>query len=162
MVPLEPVGYQAVIAVPVGRLAIAIGAGGVRAVDFVDDRVALKSGGDALSREVVRQLRAYFDDPGWVFTLPLCAVGTMYRRRVWAALCRIPAGQTRSYGQLAAELDSAPRAVGGACRSNPLPVIVPCHRVVAAGGIGGFAGRTQGPEIARKRWLLAHEAGLVA
>jgi methylated-DNA-[protein]-cysteine S-methyltransferase len=153
--------YRAVIQTPVGRLGIVTGAGRVRAIDFVADVLALKVGRDDLTREVVRQLRAYFEDPAWVFTLPLCVQGTAHRRRVWDALRRIPSGQTRRYGQLAAGLGSSARAVGGACRANPLPVIIPCHRVVAASGIGGFGGHTEGPEVARKRWLLAHEAAHV-
>lgn len=104
-----------------------------------------------------RQLRAYFEDPGTPFDLPLADAGTAFQRRVWAAMMRIPPGQTRTYGELAAELGTSARAVGGACRANPCPIVVPCHRVVGKDGLGGFAGDRSGRKLAVKRWLLAHE-----
>ncbi len=85
------------------------------------------------------------------------AQGTPFQRRVWRALQDIPPGQTRSYGELAARLGSGARAVGNACRRNPVPLIVPCHRVVGAHGPGGFSGQTGGAALQRKLWLLAHE-----
>jgi len=89
--------------------------------------------------------------------------GTQFQQRVWQALLDIPVGKVLTYGQLATKLHSGPRAVANACRHNPLPVIVPCHRVVSAAGIGGYAGDTetiQNSEInfmAIKKWLLVHE-----
>jgi methylated-DNA-[protein]-cysteine S-methyltransferase len=84
--------------------------------------------------------------------------GTPFQRRVWHALRRIPSGCTRSYGELARELGSSARAVGGACRRNPIPIVVPCHRVIAAGGgAGGFMGQRSGDALAIKTWLLDHE-----
>jgi methylated-DNA-[protein]-cysteine S-methyltransferase len=106
---------------------------------------------------VIRQLADYFADGHESFDLPLALTGTEFQRRVWALLRAIPVGQTRTYGALARELGSAPRAVGQACRANPLPIVVPCHRVVAAQGLGGFAGDTRGRKLAVKRWLLRHE-----
>ncbi|MFQ5488741.1 MAG: methylated-DNA--[protein]-cysteine S-methyltransferase, partial [Gammaproteobacteria bacterium] len=99
----------------------------------------------------------YFDDPRQGFSLPLALAGTSFQRRVWQALCAIPPAETRSYGQLARELGSAPRALGGACRVNPVPIIVPCHRVLAANGLGGYGGASEGVRVALKRWLLEHE-----
>lgn len=104
-----------------------------------------------------RQIEAYFRDGGAGFDLPLLLRGTPFQLRVWAALRAIPAGCTRTYGDLARELGSSARAVGGACRANPCPIVVPCHRVVAVNGLGGFAGDTRGRRVAVKRWLLAHE-----
>lgn len=108
------------------------------------------------------QIQAYLDDPRFAFDLPLQLRGTHHRLQVWEAMCRIPAGKTRTYGELAKELGSSARAVGGACGANPLPIVVPCHRVIAAGGaIGGFMGaREEGFELAIKRWLLGHEGAL--
>jgi len=108
------------------------------------------------------QIQAYLEDPRYEFDLPLRLAGTRHRLAVWEAMQRIPAGNTRSYGELARELGSSPRAVGGACGANPLPLVVPCHRVIAAGGaIGGFMGeRGEGFELAIKRWLLEHEGAL--
>jgi methylated-DNA-[protein]-cysteine S-methyltransferase len=105
------------------------------------------------------QIQAYLEDPRYVFELPVRMSGTHHRLQVWEAMCRIPVGKTRTYGELAKELGSSPRAVGGACGANPLPIVVPCHRVIAAGGdIGGFMGRrAEGFERSIKRWLLEHE-----
>src|SRR5260221_13104792 len=108
------------------------------------------------------QIQAYLDDPAYRFDLPLKFGGTRHRVSVWEAMQRIPAGKTRSYGELAKELGSSARAVGGACGANPIPLVIPCHRVIAAGGdIGGFMGaRAQGFERTIKRWLLEHEGAL--
>lgn len=113
---------------------------------------------ELLAKEAVRQLRAYLDDPRFVFSLPLRPQGTAFQRRVWAGIAAIPAGVTRSYGELATTLQSGPRAVGNACGANPYPLVVPCHRVVAANhGLGGFARQRGGFLLDVKRWLLAHE-----
>jgi methylated-DNA-[protein]-cysteine S-methyltransferase len=108
----------------------------------------------ALLRRARTQLLAYFDGALTDFELPLAPFGTGFQCRVWQALRRIPYGETRSYGALAAELGSAPRAVGQANAANPIPIIIPCHRVVAGSGIGGYSG---GDGLATKRALLALE-----
>lgn len=111
-----------------------------------------------LLREACRQLQAYFDGERPAFDLPLQPHGTAFQQRVWAALRDIPAGETRSYGGIAQLLGSSARAVGQANGANPLPVLIPCHRVVAAGGaLGGYSGAL-GTET--KRFLLDHEARL--
>ena len=87
------------------------------------------------------QLEEYFDGKRQGFDLPLAPHGTPFQRKVWAELEKIPFGRTKSYGELAAILGTAPRALGGACGRNPIPVIIPCHRVLAAhGGLGGYSG----------------------
>lgn len=113
--------------------------------------------GEAPPEAVTRQLAQYFANGHGGIDLPFTPVGTEFQRRVWALMRAIPPGQTRTYGSIARELGSAPRAVGQACRANPLPIVVPCHRVVAARGLGGFAGDTSGRRLAVKRWLLRHE-----
>jgi len=111
-----------------------------------------------LAKEAVRQLRAYLKDPRFVFSLPLAPAGTAFQRKVWQGIAAIAVGETRSYGALAQALGSGPRAVGNACGANPYPLVVPCHRVVAANrGLGGFARRRGGFLLDVKRWLLAHE-----
>jgi methylated-DNA-[protein]-cysteine S-methyltransferase len=108
--------------------------------------------------QVAGWLQAYFagrNEP--VEPLSLSVAGTVFQRRVWQALEAIPYGQTRTYGEIASELGSSARAVGGACRANPMPILVPCHRVVAADGLGGYAGRTNGAWFAIKAQLLRHE-----
>jgi methylated-DNA-[protein]-cysteine S-methyltransferase len=113
-----------------------------------------------LSRTVAdlqRQIERYLENPRQPIRWETSPCGTDFQKRVWRALSRIPSGEVRTYGELARELVSGPRAVAGACRANPWPLIVPCHRIVAANGEGGYCGQTQGPYLAIKRWLLAHE-----
>ncbi|MGE5475297.1 MAG: methylated-DNA--[protein]-cysteine S-methyltransferase [Bacteroidales bacterium] len=101
------------------------------------------------------QLDAYFEGKLKAFDLPLSPMGTPFQRKVWEALARIPFGATRSYGELAAELGTAPRSLGTACGRNPLPILIPCHRVLAAnGGLGGYSGMDG---VDTKRTLLRLE-----
>ncbi|MDO9501564.1 methylated-DNA--[protein]-cysteine S-methyltransferase [Falsiroseomonas sp.] len=105
-----------------------------------------------LLRDAVSQLQDYFDGQRTGFDLPLAPFGSAFQQRVWAALCDIPAGETRSYGDLARLLGSSARAIGQANGSNPIPILIPCHRVVASGGrLGGYSG---GDGPATKRMLL--------
>lgn len=149
--------FAAVIAAPFGHLGLAMERGCLTRVEFLARSVALQEPADPDMARVAEQLGAYFDGRRAVFSLPLRPLGSPFQQRVWAALAAIPCGTTTTYGALARRLGTSARAVGGACRANPVPVVVPCHRVVAASGIGGFAGHTEGPELDRKRWLLAHE-----
>ncbi len=141
---------------PVGPLTIT-------ATDEVITQVDFGAGGGArpnagVLAEAARQLTEYFAGERREFALPLAPSGTPFRLRVWAAMQAIPYGQTRSYGDLARALDSAPRAIGGACGANPIPLVIPCHRVVGAGGaLGGFSG---GAGCDTKRQLLALERAL--
>jgi len=107
--------------------------------------------------EIQIQLSRYFADPHHDFDFRLAMRGTVFFRRVWQRLLDIPVGRVMTYGQLAAGLATSPRAVASACRANPYPVIVPCHRVVAKSGLGGYCGQIHGPMLAIKRWLLKHE-----
>ena len=108
----------------------------------------------AVLREAVRQIDEYLDGARVAFALPLDPAGTPYRQRVWRLLSRIPFGETRSYGAVAAMAGGCARAVGQAMRSNPIPLLIPCHRVVGATGLGGYSG---GDGIEHKRYLLQHE-----
>ena len=105
---------------------------------------------------ITDQIAAYLDNPHMQWQTIAFPRGTAFQQRVWQAMREIPVGETRSYAQLAAAVQSGPRAVANACGANPLPLFNPCHRVVATHGLGGFMqGLAQGLEI--KRWLLAHE-----
>jgi methylated-DNA-[protein]-cysteine S-methyltransferase len=109
-----------------------------------------------LLRRARDQLQDYFDGQRLTFDLPLAPHGSAFQKRVWTALCTIPPGETRSYADIARAIGSAPRAVGGANGANPIPIFIPCHRVVAAdGSLGGYSGG-EGP--ATKRFLLDHES----
>lgn len=148
--------YDAVIDSPLGRLGIQA-RDELTSIDFVSSRLRRQSPRTPLARRVCTQLQAYFADPHVTFRLPLAPGGTLFQNNVWRAMQRIPAGQVRRYGELAKGLKSAARAVGGACRANPIPIVIPCHRVVSATGLGGFMGATRGRALEIKRWLLAHE-----
>jgi methylated-DNA-[protein]-cysteine S-methyltransferase len=113
-----------------------------------------------LAKEAVRQLRAWLADPAFEFGLPLAPAGTHFQRKVWERVSAIPAGQTMSYGEVAAAIRSGPRAVGNACGANPYPIVVPCHRVIAANqALGGFGKQGGGFLLEVKKWLLRHEHG---
>jgi methylated-DNA-[protein]-cysteine S-methyltransferase len=148
--------YDAVVITPFGALGI-VAQDALSSIDFLKRLHKSQPARTPLAREVCTQLRAYFDNPRYTFDLPLDLQGSAYQQRVWRALGRIPTGRTLSYGQLAAKLASGARAVGNACRANPIPIVVPCHRVVGAGGLGGFMGGRAPAQLNLKRWLLAHE-----
>ena len=147
-----------VLATPVGDLGLAVDGLGLCAIRFggADGRTGRVSRDRRLT-EAMDQLRAYFRGERTSFALPTSVrAGSEFEHAVWAAIARIPFGETRSYGEIAAAVGdrTAARAVGAACNRNPLPILVPCHRVVGAdGGLGGFGGG-----LDRKRWLLQHEA----
>lgn len=157
---MKPETYQAIVAAPGFSLGIRCdGEDWVETIDFLAPCPERKAS-SLLARETARQLHAFLRDPHSVFGLPLKPSGTLFQRRVWAQIAAIPCGQTRSYGEVARLLNNAPRAVGQACGANPFPLVIPCHRVVAAGGgLGGFSRQGGGFLLDVKRWLLAHEQG---
>lgn len=114
-----------------------------------------------LIQTVFRQLRCYFTSAIPLQTIPLAPQGTSFQKSVWHELSKIPMGETRTYGEIAHKLNSGARAVGNACRKNPVQIIVPCHRVVSAKSLGGYAGETQGKQLDIKRWLLNHEGAFL-
>lgn len=145
---------------PVGRLAVFIKDSKVVQVDYASQTKSETKRLSPFATKVKKQIQSYFVSPGCDFDLPLETNGTDFQRRVWRVLQTIPAGKTLTYGDVARRLKSSARAVGNACRNNPVPLIVPCHRVVAKTNIGGFSGKTSGASITRKRWLLNHEGVL--
>ena len=152
--------FDACVRTPFATLGITTTATHVTGVRFLaPDTPAKAPKRGSLAHLACVQIQAYLQDGRFEFELPLELSGTHHRLAVWEAMQRIPAGRTRTYGELAAELRSSARAVGGACGANPIPLIVPCHRVIAASGrIGGFMGaKAEGFELGIKRWLLAHE-----
>ena len=149
--------YDAVISTPVGRVGVILQDGVLADINFLKSSTPLKAPRSLAERKVCRQLRSYFANPRAAFHVSLAPSGTPFQQRVWKALQRIPAGQTLSYGALARKLTTSARAVGNACRANPIPIIIPCHRIVAADGAGGFMGKRAGPALRLKHWLLEHE-----
>lgn len=144
---------QLSLTTPLGEITLTEEEGALVALDWGRGR---DQAATPLLREARDQLHDYFDGRRLRFDLPLAPRGTPFQRRVWAALRRIPPGETRSYADIAREIASAPRAVGQANGRNPLPILIPCHRVIAAdGALGGYSGEGG---AAAKRFLLAHEA----
>lgn len=150
--------YQAKLQTPFGKLGIRCEADALTGIEFLAPGTASQPPRNAFAQTVCEQLAAYISDPDFHFDLPLKLNGTVHRSRVWQAMIAIPRGQTRSYGDLAAQLHSSPRAVGQACGANPVPIIIPCHRVVSKSGMGGFMHQPGGDALDIKRWLLAHES----
>jgi methylated-DNA-[protein]-cysteine S-methyltransferase len=146
------------LSVPTGlSLSVEAGPAGVRRIEFGSRGITYHS--LPLMRETLAQLRAYFAGDLRVFDVPLEVVGTDFQKRVWSALRTIPFGETRSYSQIAGQIGSprAVRAVGAANGRNPIPIIVPCHRVIgASGSLVGFGGGLEW-----KRFLLGLEASNV-
>ena len=151
--------YDVVLAFPRMKVAVRTRDGRVTDIEYLPPSAPLVPPKTSLGERAARQLEAYLADPDAGFDLPLLVEGTPFQKRLWAALCEIPRGKTMTYGALAKQLDGEARAVGQACGDNRLPIVIPCHRVVAANGIGGFAHATGGYLLEAKRWLLAHERG---
>jgi len=149
--------YQAKLKVPFGVLGIRCTGDVLTGIDFLPADEKPQRASDALAKTVCEQLLCYLKNPDAQFSVPLELNGTKHQRKVWQAMCNIPRGQMRSYGELATELKSCAQAVGQACGANPIPIIVPCHRVVGKDGLGGFMKHASGDPLDIKRWLLAHE-----
>lgn len=149
--------YDAILPAPFGALGVSLAGDALAGLDFLPPETHLRPCGSAAVQRVAHELDAYYADPCHVWKLSLAPAGTLFRQRVWQALLAIPPGQTRTYGAIAEELASSPRAVGQAVGDNPIPIIIPCHRVLAAHGLGGFMHDTGGFPLAVKQWLLRHE-----
>ncbi len=152
--------FTAIVTAPFGGVGIRVDDGQLKELTYLPRSYDAKPARDAVSKEVASQIRAYLKDPDFEFTLDLPEVGTAHQRKVWKVIRAIPRGEVLTYGQVAKLIRSAPRAVGQACGANWFPVAIPCHRVTATGGIGGFGGyalHDGGFHHEVKRWLLHHE-----
>ncbi len=151
-------GHAARMSTPFAVLGVRTQAGMVTQIEFLPPTERALAPTDAMAERAVREIERWLDDPHFRFTLPLAPAASLFRQRVRAALTAIPVGESRTYGEVARALHTAPRAVGGACGANPIAVVVPCHRVVGSrGSLGGFMGVADGDPLTIKRWLLAHE-----
>jgi methylated-DNA-[protein]-cysteine S-methyltransferase len=151
--------FSAIVPAPFGAIGIRTEGERVRELVYLEPRFGDKAAQDATAELAARQVEQYLLDPDFVFDLPLMEAGSDFQRRVWGAISAIPRGSVRTYGILAKEIGSAPRAVGQACGANWFPLVIPCHRVTAARGLGGFASHDEenGFHLSVKRWLLRHE-----
>lgn len=149
--------YSAVIHSPLGNLGLKINSEKLSQIDFLPDSQALLKPQDSFAKETVKQIERYFSNPRFIFNIPLYLEGTPLQITIWELLKTIPRGTTMTYGAIANTLQTNPRVVGNACRHNPIPIIIPCHRVVAAQTLGGYSGATDGNPLQIKQWLLQHE-----
>jgi methylated-DNA-[protein]-cysteine S-methyltransferase len=151
-------GYAAKLRTPFAVLGVRTDGRAVTRVTYLPRDERAQAPTDEIAEGVARELERYLADPEFRFTVPLALAGTPFQRRVWQAIEAIPAGQSRTYGEVARMVRSAPRAVGQACGANRIALIIPCHRVVGAlGSLGGFMNADDGDPLAVKRWLLRHE-----
>lgn len=149
--------WSATFALPHTVLGIRTEGNALTRIEFLPSDTAAVAADTPLARRVIEQLRAYLSNPDFVFDLPLAFGGSAHAQRVWQAMQQIAPGAVRTYGDIAAEIGSSPRAVGQACGANPVPVVIPCHRVVSRAGLGGFMHRRDSGAVNIKAWLLAHE-----
>ena len=143
---------------PVGRLQVTALDGRITRVRWSEAAAPTDAGNDPLLAEAGRQLAAYFAGELKAFELPLAPKGSDFQLAVWRIMAGIPYGEVLTYGEVAARTEGCAQAVGSACGANPIPVFIPCHRIVASGGsLGGFSG---GGGVETKRKLLLHEGAL--
>ena len=129
---------KAIIETPAGLLQLHARGNELAQVDWLIEGVVPEPAKGEFLTTVVDQIQQYWQNPGTRFVIKRIQQGTEFMNKVWKALEQIPPGQTRTYGELAKLLGTSARAVGNACRNNPYPLIVPCHRVVSANGLGGL------------------------
>ncbi len=153
--------YDVTVEFPKFKVGVATRDGIVTELKYLPPTAPSIAAKNALAAKAARQLEAYRQNPDSPFDLPLAIEGTPLQKAVWQAMRAIPRGKTRTYGDLARELGAQfsadARDIGQCCGDNRLPIVIPCHRIVAADGIGGFGHATGGYLLDAKRWLLAHE-----
>jgi len=149
--------FDAVIAAPFGAVAISAQDDFLVGIELLGLPQIEQLSSDPFVLDVIKQLQQYFVSPSFVFDIPYAVNGTLFQKRVWRAIASIPSGDTWSYGELADQVASGPRAVANVCGANQVPLIIPCHRIVAKAGLGGFMqGKENGLRV--KQWLLDHES----
>ncbi|MGD9357072.1 MAG: methylated-DNA--[protein]-cysteine S-methyltransferase [Chromatiales bacterium] len=149
--------YDAVIKSPIGHIGILAEADRITGVRLAVEGARERVPREGVAADAARALKEYFRTGHWPAEIPLQEQGTEFQKRVWDLLRTITPGTTLTYGEVARRLQTSPRAIGQACRTNPCPILTPCHRVVAANGTGGFSGEIDGEWPNIKAWLLRHE-----
>ncbi len=150
--------FQAVMALPFAIIGLRFAQGKLMSLEYLET-MAEAGSDDPVVKSVCLQIQQYLASAAspFVFDVAMQISGTAFQKKVLRELSLIPYGETVTYGEIAKKLNSSPRAVGNACRRNPIPLIIPCHRVVAANGLGGYDGDTAGGRLSIKRFLLQHE-----
>lgn len=131
-------------------------------IEYLPREAAVLAPLNETAERACRELERYLDDPQYRPRIDFDYTGSAFQCRVWQAISAIPVGHTRTYNELARVLETAPRPVGGACGANRIPIVIPCHRVLGADGLGGFMRGRQPDALRIKRWLLRHEGVRVA
>lgn len=151
--------FSAIVETGFGAIGVRTDSDRLHELVYLPSSFEEKAATNAVAERISLQVLKYLSDPDYRFELELPEVGTPFQQKVWGAISAIPRGSVLTYGEIACLIRSAPRAVGQACGANWFPLIVPCHRVTAAGGLGGFAndGSGSGFHAGVKRWLLQHE-----
>jgi len=149
-----------IIPSPVGNLGFCLIEEKLATIQFLPSSKARNPALKKRLEPILAELSAYFRDPRHRFNLALQPSGTRFQKTVWKMMQEIPSGKTVTYLDLAQRLNTSPRAIGQACRQNPLPILIPCHRVVSKMGLGGFSGEKEGKFMKIKQDLLQHEAGI--
>jgi methylated-DNA-[protein]-cysteine S-methyltransferase len=157
----DKTNYDACLKTPFATLGLRFDKGKLVGVDFVEPGMKVKAV-TAESKNACKQIKSYCSKKpsGKCFNIKVKPTGTQFQKKVWGELQKIPVGTVVTYGELAKRLKTSARAVGNACRKNPVPIVVPCHRVVSKVGLGGYAGRTAGEFFKIKEWLLNHERAI--
>lgn len=149
--------FHARLATPFAVLGIRTVGESLTDIQYLPKGAATLAPTTRFAERVWRQIERYLDDPGYRFDLPFEYRGTPFQCKVWRAISAIPSGRTLTYAGIARHLRTAPRPIGGACGANRIPLVIPCHRVLGSGGIGGFMNARGGFPLEVKRWLLRHE-----
>jgi len=149
--------FQAIISAPFGKLGIRCSDTDLLGIEFLPGKTKTQAPVSEMAKAICAELEAYLVDAKHEIDLPFELDGTHHQCNVWQAMLAIPCGQTLSYGELAKKIGSSAQAVGQACGHNPIPIVIPCHRVVGKTGLGGFMKHAEGESLDIKRWLLAHE-----
>ena len=157
-----PEQFDAIVDSPIGKLGIVVDGDELVTVSFLLNDKRLQPPRTALAKSVRAALRHYFEQPSYQFDIPIKAQGTVLQNKIWQALTKIRLGKCLTYGELATRLKTSPRVIGNACRENPTPLVVPCHRIIARSGLGGFSGQRDGQLLVLKAWLLKHEGAWAA
>ncbi|OAM52261.1 cysteine methyltransferase [Methylovorus sp. MM2] len=148
--------YDAIVPAAFGAVGIQTKDDFLIGISLLVGSHAEKRSSDIFTQSVVSQVARYLKAPHNHMQVPFAVSGTHFQKRVWQAIAAIPSGKVLTYSELAAKVGSGPRAVANACGANHIPLFVPCHRVVAKNGLGGFMQGTEGG-LAIKQWLLSHE-----
>jgi|MGYP006105098319 methylated-DNA-[protein]-cysteine S-methyltransferase len=149
--------FDYILPSPIGPLGLNISTKGIQRLFYIKTKQDSKIPSTGFGATVYQQVTEYFELQRTKFDLPIDIQGTQYQNKVWSEIAKISYGESLTYGDVANAINSGPRAVGNACRHNPIPIIIPCHRVVKKGGLGGYCGSIAGREIQQKDWLLRHE-----